>query len=154
MTIKIRKATLGDLPILLEFEQQLIKVERPMDISLEQQKKIIYYDIGAFIKSKKAAVFVAVADNEIIGSGYGLIKNNDSKFKHATYGYVGFIFVLEKYRGKGTSSLILDQIFNWFKTKNIIETRLQVYQENPSAIKAYEKVGFEKNLIEMIHYLE
>ncbi len=154
MNIKIRKAIVADLPTLLDFEQQLITVERPMDISLEKEKKIHYYDIGAFIKSEKAEVFVAVAETEIIGSGYGLIKNNDSKFKHPIYGYVGFMFVIEKYRGKGISTLILNQIFNWFKTKNITETRLKVYEENPSAIKAYEKIGFEKNLIEMIHYLD
>ena len=154
MNIKIRKAIVADLPTLLDFEQELITIERPMDISLEQEKKIHYYDIGAFIKSEKAEVFVAVAETEIIGSGYGLIKNNDSKFKHPIYGYVGFMFVIEKFRGKGVSTLILNQIFSWFKTKNITETRLKVYEENPSAIKAYEKVGFEKNLIEMIHYLD
>ena len=154
MNIKIRKAIVADLPTLLDFEQELITVERPMDFSLEQEKKIHYYDIAAFIKSNKAEVFVAIEEGEIIGSGYGLIKNNDSKFKHSIHGYVGFMYVLEKYRGKGISTLILNHIFNWFKTKNITETRLQVYEKNPSAIKAYEKVGFEKNLIEMIHYLD
>lgn len=154
MNIKIRKATIADLPTLLDFEQQLIRVERPMDISLEQEKKINYYDIGAFIKSEKAEVFVAITDTKIIGSGYGLIKNNDSKFKHPIYGYVGFMFVTDGHRGKGVSKLILNEIFGWFKTKNITETRLKVYEENPSAIKAYEKAGFEKNLIEMVHYLD
>jgi len=49
MNIITRVATLEDLSILLEFEQQLIAVERPMDISLEQKRNISYYDIGAFI---------------------------------------------------------------------------------------------------------
>ncbi len=154
MNIKIRKATLNDLPILLDFEQQLIHVERPMDISLEQEKKIHYYDIGKFITSETSEVFVAVSNTEIIGSGYGLVKKNDSKFNHEFHGYVGFIYVVKEYRGQGISQLILTEVFNWFKSKNIKETRLQVYQDNPSAIKAYEKVGFKKNLIEMLYYIE
>ncbi len=125
-----------------------------MDSSLEQEKKIHYYDIGNFITSDVAEVFVAILDMKIIGSGYGLVKKNHSKFNHELYGYVGFMYVVKEYRGKGISQLILAEVFNWFKSKNIKETRLQVYQENPSAIKAYEKVGFKKNLIEMLYYIE
>lgn len=154
MNIHIREATLDDLPVLLNFEQELIAVERPMDPSLVKDRKINYYDIGAFIKSKDAEVFVALLNNEIVGSGYGLIKQHPPKHLHKTYGHIGFIFVQDSHRGKGISKLILNRIFEWFKTKNIIEVKLQVYDKNPSAIKAYEKVGFEKNLIEMLYYLK
>jgi len=154
MNIITRVATLEDLPILLAFEQQLIAVERPMDISLEQQRKISYYDIGAFISSDIAEVFVAVKDTEIVGSGYGLIKENKSHFAEKQFGHVGFMFVKPEHRGQGVSKLVLDAIFNWFKTQGIRETRLQVYPNNPNAIKAYEKVGFKKNLVEMLHYLD
>jgi len=153
MSIFIRTAVLKDLPVLLDFEQQLINVERPMDISLEQHKKINYYDIGEFIKSDQSEVFVAIKDNEIVGSGYGLIKENKPHFSERKFGHVGFMFVRQEYRGQGISSLVLEAIFNWFKTKNIRETRLQVYPNNPNAIKAYEKVGFKQNLVEMLHYL-
>ena len=154
MNIKIRKATLEDLPVLLNFEQQLIAVERPMDISLEQHKKINYYNIKTFIESQSAELYVATLDNEIIASGYGLIKQNPPHFSHNKYGYIGFIFVKDEHRGQGIIKLIFNAIFNWFKSKNIIEVKLTVYEENPSAIKAYEKLGFKKNLIEMLHYLE
>ncbi len=154
MNIIIRVATLEDLPILLEFEQQLITVERPMDISLEQLKKISYYDISEFIASDIAEVFVALNGAEIVGSGYGLIKENKSHFAEKKFGHVGFMYVKSEFRGQGISSLVLDAIFNWFKAHNIRETRLQVYPNNHNAIKAYEKVGFKKNLIEMLHYLD
>ena len=154
MEVKIRKATLSDLNVLNDFLQRLITVERPMDESLEQKKHIEYYDISEFIKSNDAELFVATINNEIVGSGYGLIKQNKNHFAHKEHGYVGFMFVKDEHRGKGISKLILNTIFDWFKNRGIKETRLQVYQENSSAIKAYEKVGFKKNLIEMLHYLE
>ena len=154
MEIKTRKATLKDLDFLLNFEQQLIAVERPMDPSLEQHKKINYYDIAAFIASDIAEVFVATISDEIVGCGYGLIKQNDSKFSQKEHGYIGFIYVEKKYRGNGISKYIFDAIFGWLRSKNIIEVKLTVYEENPYAIKAYEKIGFKKNLIEMLHYLD
>ncbi len=154
MNVIIRIATLEDLPVLLEFEQQLISVERPMDISLEQHKKISYYDIGEFITSNNAQVFVAIMGTEIVGSGYGLIKENKPYFTENKFGHIGFMFVKSEHRGHGISKLVLHAIFDWFKTQHIRETRLQVYPNNPNAIKAYEKAGFKKNLVEMLHYLD
>lgn len=154
MNVKIRKASLTDLPLLEDFLQRLIAVERPMDISLEQEKHIKYYDVSKFIKSNDAELYVATVNNEIVASGYGQIRKNKAHFAHKTHGYIGFMFVADEYRGKGIGQLIINAIFDWFRSKNIKETRLQVYQENPNAIKAYEKVGFKKNLIEMLHYLD
>ncbi len=59
------------------------------------------------------------------------------------------MYVKEVHRGKGISQAIITHLCNWFKTKNIEEIRLTVYEKNPRAIKAYEKVGFKKHLVEM-----
>ena len=154
MIVNIRKASLSDLSVLDDFLQQLITVERPMDPSLEQEKHITYYNISEFITSNDAALYVAAIHDEIVGCGYGLIKKNKPHFAYKKHGYVGFMFVKDEHRGKGISKKILSAIFEWFKSRGIKETRLQVYQDNPSAIKAYEKVGFKKNLVEMLHYLD
>lgn len=154
MDIKIRKATLDDLQVLLSFEQQLIDVERPMDSSLEQKKKINYYDIPKFITSTTAEMFVAIDKNEIVGCGYGLIKENKSKFSQKKHGYIGFIYVKDEYRGNRISKSIFEAIFNWFRLNNIKEVRLTVYQKNLPAINAYEKIGFKKSLVEMLYYLD
>ncbi len=151
MKLKIREATLNDLDVLLNFEQQLINVERPMDSSLEQKKRINYFDIPEFITSDTAELYVAIVDNEIIGCGYGLINQNKSKFTQKKHGYIGFIFVKEEYRGKGVNKYIFEAIFDWFKTRGIIEVRLSVYEQNLRAIKAYQKLGFETNLVQMLY---
>ncbi len=154
MNIKIRKATLNDLDVLLEFEQYLITIERPMDPSLEQTKNIRYYDISAFITSDKSTLYVATSADKIIGCGYGLIMQNKSKFAQKEHGFIGFVFVKEKYRGNSISKLIMNAINNWFRTKNITEVRLTVYEHNYNAIKAYEKLGFKKNIVEMLYNLD
>ena len=47
--ITIRKATIEDLPVLLEFEQGVLRAERPMDRNLKI-KNTYYYDIPNLIK--------------------------------------------------------------------------------------------------------
>lgn len=144
----IRPAKKEDLPILLDFEQKLIEAERPMDVTLKTEK-ISYYDIGAYIDTENTEVVVAEIDNTIVGSGYGQIRNREDYFKQKQIGYIGFIYVKEEHRGKGVSQKVIQYLYDWFKTKNLDEVRLTVYEKNPRAIKAYEKVGFEKHLIEM-----
>ena len=148
MMYSIRKATLADLPILLEFEQALIRVERPMDPTI-QEGEISYYDIGAFIVAKDAEVIVAEFEGKIVASGYARIKDDRPYLKHDKQGYLGFMFVTDPHRGKGLNKLIVEELIQWCRDNAIYEIRLDVYQDNPQAIKAYEKAGFKKHMITM-----
>ncbi|MEW7290963.1 GNAT family N-acetyltransferase [Aquimarina sp. 2304DJ70-9] len=149
MKITTRSAKKEDLPTLLDFEQEIIEAERPMDPTLKTEERISYYDIGEYITSGHTEVVVAEIDNEIVGSGYGQIRDRLDYFKQKQLGYIGFMYVKEAHRGKGVSQKIIQYLYDWFKTKDLEEVRLTVYEKNPRAIRAYEKVGFEKHLIEM-----
>ena len=70
--IKIRTATLDDIDILLEFEQGVIKAERPFDVTLGADP-ITYYNLEELIVSDDASLVVAEIEGEIISSGYALI---------------------------------------------------------------------------------
>ena len=144
----VRKATLDDLPKLLEFEQGLIKAERPMDPTIKEGK-ISYYDISEFIREDNSDVFVAEISDEIVASGYAKIKPDRHYLKHAKQGYLGFMFVPEEHRGNGYNKLIVDALINWCRERQIDEIRLDVYDVNHPALKAYEKAGFKKHLINM-----
>lgn len=146
--ITTRTAILEDLPILLDFEQQLIDFERPFDPTLKAEK-ISYYDIKAMILSDEVEVIVAVEKDEIIGSGYARIENVKPYLKHNKHAYLGFMFVKDSHRGKGVNKLVIDALYQWILSKNIYEVRLDVYADNVGAIKAYEKVGFKGHLLNM-----
>lgn len=148
MTPILRIANLDDLPILLEFEQRLIKAERPMDPSIKDGD-ISYYDISEMIKATNSEVFVVELDDEIVASGYAKIMDDHPYLKHAKQGYLGFMFVPEEHRGKGLNKLILNALIDWCKTRNVFEIRLDVYDVNKTAIKAYKKSGFKNYLINM-----
>jgi len=147
-TISIRRAQINDLKKLLEFEQGIITAERPFDPTLKEGE-IHYYDIEKMISAPHIEVLVAEIDSELVGSGYARIENAKPYLNHETYAYLGFMYTDPKHRGKGVNYKIIDSLKDWCRAQNIHELRLDVYNDNHSAIKAYEKTGFQKHLINM-----
>ena len=143
--IIVRKAISLDLPVLLEFEQGIITAERPFDNTLKDGE-IHYYDIAAMIIADDVEVLVAELNNELIGSGYARIETSKVYLKHPKHAYLGFMYVKPEHRGKGVNKMILDGLTLWSKQQEITELRLDVYDENEPAVKAYEKAGFSKHL--------
>ena len=148
MKINTREANLNDLAVLLEFEQGVINFERPFDPTLKEGE-ISYYDIEAMITADAVFVVVAVSDDVVIGSGYAQIENGKPYLNHKAYAYLGFMFVEENSRGKGVNKLIIDALNQWISARGIDEVRLDVYVDNPGAIRAYEKAGFKGHLLNM-----
>ncbi|MDB5137898.1 MAG: family N-acetyltransferase [Mucilaginibacter sp.] len=146
--IKIRKASLNDLDILLGFEKGVINTERPFDVTI-QSGDIHYYDIAGMIRSPDVEVVVAESGSEIIGSGYARIENSKIYFNHQKHAYLGFMFVKPDYRGKGVNQKVIEALQQWAISRNVTEFRLEVYNDNLPAIKAYEKIGFAKLMIAM-----
>jgi len=145
----VRKATEQDLKILLEFEQGVVSSERPFNETL-REGEIHYYDLHALILSSDAHLVVVEENNEIIASGYALIKQSEKNYNNfKEYGYLGFMYVKPEHRGKGINQLIVDALVTWVKEKGVSEIRLDVYDQNESAVKAYEKAGFEPLLLTM-----
>ncbi|AUC77585.1 GNAT family N-acetyltransferase [Olleya sp. Bg11-27] len=146
-TITFREATLEDKPMLLQFEQQLIAFERPFDRILKDDCS--YYDLDFLIQSKDIKLIVAAVDNTLIASGYAKIIKAKPYHKITEYTYMGFMYVDPEYRGQGVIQNIIEHLKQWSISINVFETRLEVYSENTSAIKAYQKKGFRNRMIEM-----
>jgi len=148
MELKIRQAQEKEIDVLLEFEQGIVAAERPYDKTLKEGK-FHYYDLLEFIKSAEAEVLVAAIGDQIVGSGYAKIVDAKPYQKYAKYVHLGFMYVRPEYRGQGINKLILEALTNWAREQKISEVRLQVYDQNESAKKAYSKAGFKPNLLEM-----
>ena len=148
MEIVIRQAKPEEIDILLEFEKGIIVAERPFDNTLKEGE-IHYYDLLELISSPKAELLVAEVAGELVGSGYAKILEAKNYHKHREYAYLGFMYVKPAFRGKGVNKKIIDGLFLWSKNKGLSEIRLEVYDENEAAKKAYYKLGFKPNLLEM-----
>ena len=146
--IKIREAVKNDLPVLLQFEQQVVKAERPFDPTIKNSD-VSYYDLEALILNPRAIVLVACEEEKIVASGYAVEKPARPYLDHKTYAYLGFMYTEPAYRGQGINGKIVTSLQEWASSVGLTEIRLHVYSENEPAIRAYEKVGFKKHMIEM-----
>lgn len=139
---------LGDMEVLLAFEQGIIQAERPYDPTLGEDP-IHYYDLKQMILSDTAQVVVAESEGQIVGSGYAVVKKARPYLDHKEYSYLGFMYTAPEFRGQGVNRKIIQVLQDWSLQKGLQEIRLTVYVDNIPAIKAYEKVGFKQHMIEM-----
>ena len=151
--IKYRTADIDDLTTLLDFEYEIISFERAFDSNLKPDPTH-YYDLKATLLSQEVEVVVAHINNNIIASGYAKIVNAKPYHINSQYAYLGFMYVKPEFRGKGVIQNIIETLLQWSKNRGLEEARLEVYNDNVNAIKAYEKVGFKKHMIEMKMYIK
>jgi len=147
--IKLRKANASDLETLLTFEQNVLEAERPFNSSIKPVDAS-YYDLKGMVNDDNTLLLVAVNDNQIIGSGYAQIRPSKTySLIHEVHSYLGFMYVIPEFRGLGINKMIIDKLIEWTKEKDIFDVYLDVYEQNSAAVRAYEKVGFTKSLVEM-----
>jgi len=146
--IKIRKASVLDLEQLLDFEQDMVKTERPFDPTLKPDP-VNYYDLKAMLSDQRIEMVVAEVNTRIIASGYARIDKSKPYLRHSHHAYLGFMYVVPEFRGQGINKKIMDVLKDWALAQNITEFRLEVYYDNVPAIKAYEKFGFSRYFLEM-----
>jgi GNAT superfamily N-acetyltransferase len=144
----IRRATLDDIPVLREFEQGVIAAERPFDVTLKPDP-IRYYDLEGMIAAAHIELVVAEAGGERVGSGYARLEAVEPYLRHTRHAYLGFMYVVPAHRGRGINAEIVEALSAWAAAQGVTELRLDVYQRNAPAIRAYEKAGFVQHVILM-----
>ena len=92
---------------------------------------------------------VAECGGQLVGCGYARIENAKHYLQHERHAYLGFMYVDPVWRGKNINQMIIETLKQWSISKGIAEMRLDVYYDNIAAIKAYEKAGFSKLIIQM-----
>ncbi len=147
-TTVIRQAVLSDLDSLLTFEQGVILAERPFDTTIKDGNTN-YYDIQGMITAPHINLLVAELEGQLVGCGYARIETAKPFLKYKQFAYLGFMYVHPHHRGKGINKMIIDDLAKWVQANGLAELRLEVYDGNLPAIKAYEKVGFSRLMIEM-----
>ena len=139
--IKLREAKIEDLSLLLEFERCLIEYEKKFTPNLKKSS-FSYYNLRAYIENPDISVVVAEQKDEVIASGYALVKKNKIYKNPEFYVLLGFMYVIPEQRGAGVNKIIIDYLLNWGKSRGYSEFQLDVYAQNESAIRAYKKAGF------------
>ncbi|HUQ96019.1 MAG TPA: GNAT family N-acetyltransferase [Chitinophagaceae bacterium] len=146
--IHVRPATVADLPVLRRFEQGVIAAERPFDPTLKGDP-VLYYDLEEMLDNNDVALLVAESETGLVGAGYARLLQAKPMYAYKHYAYLGFMYVEPHFRGQGINQKIMNALRKWVIAKGVTELRLEVYVGNERAIRAYEKIGFSKLLVEM-----
>jgi ribosomal protein S18 acetylase RimI-like enzyme len=146
--ITVRRATCADLEAILRFQQGVVDAERPYDSTLKDGA-IRYYDFEQLLNSEQVHFVIAELGGTAIGCGFARIDTAKPYVKHDRVGYLGLMFVEPAFRGRGVNSAVIAELQRWCRAQGVRELRLEVYPDNASALKAYEKAGFMPQMLEM-----
>ncbi len=139
---------MADLDSLERFQQGVVSAERPYDPTLKDGT-VRYYDIAEMLGREDVLFLVAESGARVVGCGFAQIEKAEPFFKHKIHAYFGLMYVEPSHRSRGVNAAIIRSLKQWCRSRNIAETRLDVYEGNTAAVKAYEKAGFSKLSIEM-----
>lgn len=146
--LSVREARTDDYLALLALEQKVIDAERPYNASLKTEDAH-YYDIKKLIADRDSRLVVGEISGEIVATGYVQVRHSKPALDHDNHGYLGFMYVAEEYRGFGLNKVIMQELIAWGQQRGVTDFYLDVYAENSSAVRAYEKFGFQGSLLEM-----
>lgn len=144
----LREATPADRETLLALEQQVVSAERPFNGAI-RDSGARYYDLDQLITDPDTLLLVGEVDGQIIATGYAQLRVSEPAFKHARHAYLGFMYVAERFRGRGINGTVIEALVDWSRRRGVVDVYLDVYVDNTPAIRAYEKLGFKGLVLEM-----
>jgi len=158
--ITIRKATLKDVPVILEMWKEfmaehdsIVLKENPRlrpHIARKKSAGIVEKKfVQKKIRSKNAMVFIAEVYTKPAGYCLIYIEKRAPVFKIEKTGHIGELFVKKGFRGMKVSSKFRDEAIKWFKKRDIEHISITLYKENRDAHSIYKKWGFHDYIITM-----
>ena len=134
--IKIRKAELKDVKIILNLIMELAEYEKLVDEVTATEDKLISTIFG---KDKFVEVWLAEINNET--AGQVLFFRNYSTFLANPGLYIEDIYVRPQFRGKGIGKKLLNKVIELAAEKNYGRVEWCVLNWNEPAIDFYKRMG-------------
>lgn len=140
----IRKATLDDLDIICELNNQLFKLEKENYDSTLVENWPLTNEGKKYFKDliNNHYVIVALLDDKIAGYLAGSIEEK-GVYELIQYGEINNMLVIEEYRGTGVGKKLIDNFKEYCKSQNIDNIKVVASFKNKNAINFYRKNGFE-----------
>jgi len=149
--VTIRKATLQELEIIQNLNNELFKLEKENFDStlvngwpLTKDGKMYFEDL-----INNYYVIVAILNDEIVGYLAGTI-NEKGSYEEIQYGEINNMLIKENCRGYGIGKLLVDNFKNYCKKNKINNLKVEASIKNINAINFYRKNGFEDFNITLI----
>ena len=143
--MQIRFAKLDDIPAMIRLLKQVGRVHyegRPDIFRADAQK----YDEAALemlLQDKNRPILVAEVENSVVGYAFCVLQNTvgDPVLQDKLTVYIDDLCVEETCRGAGVGKALYQAVLAYAKELGAYNVTLNVWAENKSALKFYEKMG-------------
>ncbi|NYJ12817.1 GNAT superfamily N-acetyltransferase [Rhizobium leguminosarum] len=138
----IRRARRSDAEALSGFAARLFRDTYSSDTAASDLDSYIYKNFNSArqeteIADPSAAVFVAMADDLIIGYAHVLVRSADGRSALLNRFYVD-----AEWRGSGLARGLLDAVIDESGQRAVSQLELTVFERNSRALAFYKRVGF------------
>ncbi|MBO7344476.1 MAG: GNAT family N-acetyltransferase [Clostridia bacterium] len=134
MNKSIRKATLNDVPLILEFIKKLADYEKMLDKVVASEELLTEW---LFTKKVAEVIFALDGQKEV---GFALYFHNFSTFLGRAGIHLEDLFVLPEYRGKGFGKLLLKEIAKTAVERGCGRVEWSCLDWNKPSIEFYERL--------------
>lgn len=139
-TFQVREAVADDAENLREFLAELFAERLPVMFrkdrppTIEEERAVI----EDFRSSPRSVFLVAVAGQKVVGA---LDFRGNTRDQRRHLGALG-ISVAKSWRRRGVATMLIHHLETWARANDFRRMELEVFENNPGAIKLYEKRGF------------
>lgn len=145
--MQIRFAKTEDIPAMIRLLRQVGRVHyegRP-DIFREDAQKYDECALVTLLQDKNRPILVAENSDGVLGYAFCVIQNTrgDSVLQDRLTVYIDDLCVEENCRGTGVGKALYEAVLDYAKGLGAYNVTLNVWAENKSALKFYEKMGLK-----------
>jgi GNAT superfamily N-acetyltransferase len=97
-----------------------------------------------------SVVVVATDGNEYAGFVAGRTRNLPPYFGVGQVGAISEVFVRPEWRNSGLGRRLVEHAVDWYRGNGVSRVELQVVSGNPDAVRFYERMGWQQELVQMI----
>ncbi len=142
-TVVIRQSSLADALSFRELRLCAL-LDSPTAFSMDYQRSSNYpskyWDDSLAMDDQESAIFFAEREGQLIGMT-GIARGRSPKTRHAAD--IWGVFVMSPWRGFHIAEALIRSCREWAKGRGIVILRLAVVATNKSAIRCYERCGFQ-----------
>lgn len=143
--LTIRRARVGDLPALDKLLYQVHKVHsdaRP-DLFKAGAKKYTDEELKAILADEDRPIFVAERDGVVLGYAFCIHRQYppESSMTDVKTLYIDDLCVDEDMRGAQIGRALYEFVLQYAKERGCYNVTLNVWADNPNAVRFYEKLG-------------
>lgn len=158
MTVEVRRATVGDVPGLVDLLLQVCAVHaegRP-DLFVMGARKYSDAELCALLSDEGRPVFVAVEGERVVGHAFCVLEDfrGSNNMQPVLTLYIDDICVDEGHRGRGVATALYNHVLDYARGLGCHNVTLNVWSCNPGAKAFYEAMGMTPYKIGMEQVLD